>query len=74
LCGALLQKEPLVSHAAEDMAQKQAGRSAAGGPKRKNALFLIVANKQKHFKRKKTNEYTLMQLWFEMKQHGIDDI
>jgi len=68
LCGALLQKEPLVSHAEEDMAQKQADRSAARGLKRKNALFLIIANKQKHFKRKKTNEYNLMQLWFEIKQ------
>jgi len=68
LCGALLQKDPHVSHAEEDKVQKQADRNAAGGPKRKNALFLIIANKQKHFKRKKTNEYNLMQLWFEIKQ------
>jgi len=40
----LLQKEPLVSHAEVDMAQQQADRSAAGGPKRKNALFLIIDN------------------------------
>jgi len=60
LCGALiLQKEPLVSLAEEDMGQKQADRST-DCPERKKALFLItVKRKQKQDKFAKLPNNTL---------------